>query len=328
MSASSVTISVLTPTWNRSGYLERVWLGLASQTIKCFEWIISDDGSSDNTEEIVRALAKRSDFAVIYIKADIHVGKVRMDNEAILHAHGEFILWCDSDDYLVPHALARLLCVWDSIPQSISSNFVGITALAATNEGVVVNPFPNVDFLDVSWNDLSEVHGVTSDMLFFARGCALKENPFPEVDFVIPESVVWTAIGDQQARLIPEVLKIIEYNADHCISFSGGMAYNRGRAYALAASVRNLASYPRTWQISAWRLITFIRYCVHGELYFSDALRLWGDNSNTFLFCMATPFAWLLAIKDALQGKVVKSHREFLVAKGKVKIIVERLNNL
>lgn len=319
--------SVLTPTWNRASYLPRVYKALLAQTYSYFEWIVADDGSEDDTEIVVRDIACTAPFPITYIRADRHVGKALMDNESVRQAKGDFILWCDSDDWLLPNALQRLMETWNSIHLERRTDFVGMTALAAHEKGCIVNPFPDVNYKDVSWNDLSEIYKVTRDMLFCTRADILKAHAFPEVDFVIPESVVWSAIGDRKSRLISEVLKIIEYNADHCISFSGRMEYNRGRAYALAASVRNVQSYPQSWQIRTRRLITFIRYCVHGELNFSDALRLWGDNSNYVAFSLAIPLALLLATKDALQGKVVKSHREFLVAKGKVKIIVERINN-
>ena len=327
MSKDEVIISVLTPTWNRASYLDRVYVGLANQTYKKFEWIVADDGSTDATEAIVRALAAQSDFPVIYIRADRHVGKIRVDNEAVKRARGEFILWCDSDDFLQSNALQRLWETWNSIPQERQSDYVGVTALAATEQGCIANPFPEVAFKDVSWNDLAELHGVTGDMLFFARADDLKAHPFPEVDMVIPESVVWTAIGHRPARLIPEVLQIKEYQAAHAISFSGTMSYNRGRAYALAATVRNLRHYRRSLTVRTWRLITYIRYCLHGEIKLGRAIDLWGRNSTLSTFLLALPFAWALALKDRLQGKVKTTHREFLNAQATARITVQFLNS-
>lgn len=318
---------MLTPTWNRAAYIERVWNGLISQTSKTFEWIVADDGSSDETEKVVRDLAAKSDFPVVLIQASTHIGKIRMDNEAVAHARGDFILWCDSDDYLLPNAIERLLHAWQSIPSESCDDYVGITALCATSDGVIVNPFANLKHMDVSWNDLAAVHGVTADMLFLSRASAMKAHPFPEVDLVIPESVVWTALGDKKARLIPEVLKVIEYGAAHCISFSGQMAYNRGRAYALATTVKHLRRYPLSWKSRWWRLITFLRYSKHGELGIRETMRLWGDNSSRLAFWLSLPLAWVIAATDEFQGKVNKTHREFLQANRSVQIVVERLGN-
>jgi glycosyltransferase involved in cell wall biosynthesis len=325
MSHSPLQFSVLTPTWNRSGYLERVFDALAAQTFKNFEWIVADDGSTDNTYSVVQALAAKAYFTVIYIRSNHHVGKICMDNEAVRQASGQLILWCDSDDWLLPNALQRLCDTWNSIPISLIEDYVGVTALAATNQGVIANPFPDVAFKDVSWNDLSEKYHVTSDMLFCARADALKAIPFPEVDMVIPESVVWTALGHRLSRLIPEILKKIEYGAEHAISFSGNMSYNRGRAHALAATRNNLIGYRRSPKVLAWRLITYIRYCIHGDMTFGQAIKLWGGNSDHLSFYLAFPFALVLALKDRWQGKVRKTHLEFLSAQVLVCITSEKL---
>ena len=322
---NDIPISILTPTYNRARYLERVWEGLQSQSYQGFEWIVGDDGSVDDTAAGVRDLAARSAFPVTLIRASTRVGKARLDNEAIRQATGEFILWCDSDDYLLPNALERLLAAWQGIPANDRDDYVGITALCRTDTGVVVDPFPDAPYLDTTWNDLAEVHGVTADMIFFTRATALKSHPFPEVDFVIPESVVWTAIGHRKARFIHEVLKVIEYGSAHCISFSNKMEYNRGRAYALAATVCHLSGYPQGFKVRLWRAITFVRYCLHGEIGYRKAWRLWGNNSSRRLFRVATLCGWLLALKDRWQGKVVKTHRDFLAAREVARITIEPL---
>jgi len=62
-------ISVLTPTWNRGSYLHKVWEGLEAQGLRDFEWIVANDGSQDDTVEVVRALAQKSDFPVTLVSA-------------------------------------------------------------------------------------------------------------------------------------------------------------------------------------------------------------------------------------------------------------------
>lgn len=325
MTSRSVIFSVLTPTWNRAAYLERVWRGLSAQTLNEFEWIIADDGSDDNTEALARDLARRSDFRVVYIRASRRIGKTRMDNEAVAQARGDFILWCDSDDYLLPDALRTLLKTWQAIPAELARGYVGLTAMCSTADGTIIQPVGPSIQLDVSWNELAVLHRVTGDMLHCARTCALKAHPFPEVDFVIPESAVWTAIGDRKTRLVPEALMVKEYRAQNCISFNHKMQYNRGRAHALAITSRNLSGYYATAGMRWRRLITFIRYCIHGEIGWRSAMRLWGGNSSLFAFLVAIPVAWAFAQKDQLQRKVEKTHRAFLDAAKEVKITFETL---
>jgi glycosyltransferase involved in cell wall biosynthesis len=325
---TALFFSIITPTRNRAKYLPRVRDGLAAQKFRSFEWIVADDGSSDETQSVILELAANCSFQVTYIRADRHVGKIRMDNAAVQRARGHFILWCDSDDWLLPRALECLWETWNSIPTEQRDNYVGLTALAATDAwGAIENPFPSAPFTDVSWNDLAEVHRVTGDMLFCARAEELKAHPFPEIDLVIPESVVWTAIGDRPTRLVPEVLKMVEYQSSHAVSFNGSMSYNRGRAYSLATTTRNFRHYRQTMKTRLWRLINFIRYSLHGEITPYKSRRLWGENSSTFLFWIMFPIALGLAVKDRLQGKVKMTHRKFLAAQDSANFSIKILTD-
>jgi glycosyltransferase involved in cell wall biosynthesis len=239
-----------------------------------------------------------------------------MDNEAIRHARGELLLWCDSDDILTPEAVGTFLSTWRGLSSDQRKEFVGVTALAATKEGVLANPFPGSEYRDVSWNDLAGLHRVTADMTFLVRTDVMRSNPFPEVDLVVPESVVWNVIGDGKTRFIPKVLRLVEYRAPNAISFSGKMNYNRGRAYAAAVMQRRLLSYSSGRYERMWRLVNFLRYCIHGEIGMAEARRLWADNSPSPSFWSCVPVAHLLALADRLRNKVVRSHREFLANQG------------
>lgn len=316
-------MSILTPTWNRADYLDRVWNGLNSQTYKNIEWIVCDDGSIDNTSEKLIELRDKSNFPVSIISANLHIGKSRMDNEAVAVASGEFILWNDSDDYLLPQAIEQLVVTWFSIPDECRHDFVGVTALCGNEQGVISTKLPVEGAFDTTWNDLRAKSQVAGDMLYFTRSKFLKENPFPEVDFLVSEGVVWTSIGNLKTRILPEVLKVVQYGAPNCISFSKKMEYCRGKAYAMAILQKNLEKFPKNLSHQLWDLITFIRYCIHGELGLGEAIRLWGQNSSSGLFLIIFPVALMLALKDILQGKVKKTHRDFEIACKLVAISVD-----
>jgi glycosyltransferase involved in cell wall biosynthesis len=325
---TSPFFSVITPTWNRAEYLRRVHDGLIKQHFRNFEWIVADDGSSDETPSVILELAADSSFTVTYIRADRHVGKIRMDNALVKQARGQLILWCDSDDWLLPQALERLWEIWDSIPKDQRDGFVGLTALAATaDEGPIANPFPGNSSKDVRWNDLAGIHRDTGDMLICIKADVLKAHPFPEVDLVIPESVVWTAIGDRPARLTPEVLLMKEYRAAHGLSFARTMGYNRGRAYSMATTVRNLRGYSTSRTRKILNLLNFIRYSLHGEILVFDARELWGGNSGNVAYWLTFPLAFALAIKDRFQNKVRKTHREFLAVRDSARLVTQVLNS-
>jgi hypothetical protein len=103
------------------------------------------------------------------------------------------------------------------------------------------------------------------------------------------------------------------------------MSYNRGRAYALATTSKYLNELlPLRARI--WRAINYIRYCTHGEINYLEAIKIWDGGVLSILgFLAVTPISLSLALKDQIQGKVNKTHREFLAAKKSVKIDIQIL---
>ena len=304
-------VSVITTTWNRAKYLPRVHAGLLKQTFCNFEWIVADDGSDDGTAALVTNLASASSFSVVFVRASVHVGKARMDNEAVAAARGKFIVWCDSDDYFLPEALSAFVNGWDSIPLVERHEFVGIVALCESAEKTLNEKITELATFDAKLSELEHGHQMKEDGSMFLRAEILKRYRFPEVDLVIPESAVWAALGKWKLRVLTQIVKKVEYNAEHCISFSKGMKYNRGRAYAMAIAIKNQPEHMGQLTYSVWKTINFLRYCIHGDIGVTAARRLWGQNTSLFLLVASVFPAALLVLKDQLQGKVVKTHLEF-----------------
>ena len=87
-------VSVIIPTYNRAHLIKRSAQSVLGQTYKNLELIIVDDGSTDNTEDVVKSL---DDERVVYIK-QTNQGACAARNNGIDHARGEFIAFQDSDD--------------------------------------------------------------------------------------------------------------------------------------------------------------------------------------------------------------------------------------
>lgn len=100
----------------------------------------------------------------------------------------------------------------------------GLTALCSTEDGVVVSAsLPSDETYDTTWNRLVTRENVQGNMIYMCQTSALKANPFPEDNLVMPESIFWNVLGDAPARVRPVVVKINEYNNPNAISFSGKM---------------------------------------------------------------------------------------------------------
>ncbi|MEQ7872914.1 glycosyltransferase family A protein [Sphingomonas sp. ASV193] len=177
-------LSIVTSCHNRAKLLERVWQGLVSQSSRDFEWVIGNDGSTDNVEDVATSLALRSDFPITFVDARKHVGKSRIDNAMIKAAKGDLVLFCDSDDYLTRDAVEAVIAAW-------RPGLSGVTGLATEDGGTALfDPFYQ-DEIEASWRDLADRPDEgTSDMTLAIRTDLLRETPFPEVDLLYPEGAM------------------------------------------------------------------------------------------------------------------------------------------
>tara|TARA_A100001037_G_scaffold249152_1_gene231774 strand:- start:1307 stop:2341 length:1035 start_codon:yes stop_codon:yes gene_type:complete len=98
MSGSDPIISIITPSFNRADELEHLYNSLSQQTVEfsLFEFIISDDGSTDNTKELIENWQKESPFHIKYITQG-NQGPGAARNHGLEYADGKLILFIDSD---------------------------------------------------------------------------------------------------------------------------------------------------------------------------------------------------------------------------------------
>jgi len=98
------TVSVVIPTWNRSTALERAIQSVLSQTYAPLEVLICDDGSTDDTEQIVKSI---NDSRVIWLAGE-HSGRPSVPrNRGICNSIGEWVAFLDDDDTWMPEKLAE-----------------------------------------------------------------------------------------------------------------------------------------------------------------------------------------------------------------------------
>ena len=93
-------VTVFTPVYNRKNLIGNLYQSLLSQTYKNFEWIIVDDGSTDDIDEIIKSYQNEDRILIRFIKQE-NGGKHRAINNGVLHAKGELFYIVDSDDYLM-----------------------------------------------------------------------------------------------------------------------------------------------------------------------------------------------------------------------------------
>lgn len=110
-----VDVSVVTPTYNRAHLLPRVWSSLRDQR-PAFEWIVVDDGSTDNTLDVIKNLA---DPRIIYHRLPCNRGVNAARNAGAKLAKGRYVIFLDSDDELYPGSMERMVSIMDAADPTI-----------------------------------------------------------------------------------------------------------------------------------------------------------------------------------------------------------------
>lgn len=97
-------VSCIIPTYNRANFVERAIQSVLNQTYKNIEVIVVDDGSEDNTKEVVLSIKNER---IKYIRLHRNFGAAFARNVGIVNAEGEFIAFLDSDDYFLPEKIEK-----------------------------------------------------------------------------------------------------------------------------------------------------------------------------------------------------------------------------
>ncbi|MDW8103880.1 MAG: glycosyltransferase family 2 protein [Armatimonadota bacterium] len=90
-------VSIVTPTYNRAHTLPRLWNSIRQQTLRCFEWIVVDDGSRDNTAKLVRQWMEE-DPRVVYVAHAQNQGVNAARDTGTRRARAPYLVFIDSDD--------------------------------------------------------------------------------------------------------------------------------------------------------------------------------------------------------------------------------------
>ena len=211
-------ITVFTPTYNRAKLLPRLYESLCEQTYRGFEWLIVDDGSKDDTCEVVESFMNRNDnengnnnFPIRYIYQE-NGGKHRAINHGVREAKGELLLILDSDDSLPDNSLELITKVYSQIKDDES--FGGVCGYMAHHDGTIIGKGNKENILDTNSVDLRYRFNVKGDMCEVFKTSVLKEIPFPEIDGekFCPEALVWNRIAKKyRLRVFRNVIYFRDY---------------------------------------------------------------------------------------------------------------------
>lgn len=284
----NMLITVFTPAYNRARLLPRLYESLCRQTFKDFEWIIVDDGSSDDTSEVISKIQMRrkNSFPIWYFRK-ANGGKHTAINVGVNASNGKIFLILDSDDLLPDRSLEIIADKYKEIEGN--TEFGGICGYMAHSNGEVIGK-PQIE-ATCNTLDLRYKLGVNGDMCEVFRTAVLKEFPFPETigERFCPEALVWNRIAQRyQLKIFPDIIYIRDY-------LSGGLTDNIIRM-RMESPINSMTTYQEllTYHvpvkiklrsaINYWRF----RMCLHQSSAASSIPKLkWYWN----LIC---PIGWLM----------------------------------
>lgn len=236
-------ITIFTPTFNRAHLLPQLYESLLNQTNANFNWLIVDDGSTDNTKQLVQSWIQENKIEIQYILQE-NQGMHGAHNTAYKNIFTELNTCIDSDDFMPNNAVELILSKWNSIDKN---KFAGIIGLDALKSGKIIGTK-----LKTNQTTLEEfyIKGGTGDKKLVYRTDIIKKYP----EYPLFEGEKYVSLGTKyllidknyQLSTLNEVLVIVEYQLTgssntmfyQYLKYPNGFIYNRIISMKYSSSIK------------------------------------------------------------------------------------------
>jgi len=254
----SMRITVFTPTYNRAHILSNLYVSLKQQTFKDFEWVVVDDGSSDNTESIIQQFVQEKILDISYYK-QVNGGKHRAVNHGLQVARGDLFFIVDSDDQLPPDSLQQVDYYYSTIEGDPS--FAGVCGMKAHFDGRIVGAEYPFEILDSNSLDFVHKYKHYGDKAEVIRTEVFRQFPFPDYpgEKYCAESLVWNRIARQyKMRYFKRTIYLCEYLPD---GLSQAFVKNKRKSPTYATQIcSELLTSDVPFKVKIKNAISFWRY--------------------------------------------------------------------
>ena len=231
-------LTVFTPTFNRAYALPKLYESLCSQTSNQFEWVVVDDGSTDNTKEIVSTWINEGKIDIRYIYQP-NAGKPAAHNRGVAEAKGDMFLCVDSDDYLVPDAIRCILnCI--KIIQS-KKDLVGILAFRMHTDNTPITRITDNSVKASTLSGAYKRYGLSGDTMLIFKTEVVRKFEFPVIagEKFIPEGYLYNKIDKIGKLLIlRKCLYVCEYLDDGYTKNVSKLIFNNHKSYVIHINAR------------------------------------------------------------------------------------------
>lgn len=277
--------TVFTPVYNRAKTIHRVFNSLNNQTFKDFELVIINDGSKDNSHEVILDLIKTATFKVNYINNSENKHKMGCFVQAIELAKGEFMLPLDSDDECTGDALEIFNNTYINIPDNLKDKISSVTALCKDQFGNLVGEkFEVSPYFSSTFQNMLD-NKYDKEKWGFTKTDVLKHvviNPELYAKGYIPEGILWCLLSKSgyQTCYFNSVLRIY-YIDENDQNISSGSFKNNALGLAVySLSILNwfqskFFKNPKLFLKWIYYLLLSSKHLSYNRVDYSKALDSW-----------------------------------------------------
>lgn len=283
-------LTILTPAYNREAGVAALWKSLQNQTDHHFEWLIVDDGSTDNTRDLVKKLQPESDFPIRYIYKD-NGGKHTALNVGINTIKSDLTFIVDSDDTLTPDAIEVVLRYHNKYKND--KTLCGYSFLRKFPDGSINGKKFSPDELKASYIDARiNADDTMADKAEVFRSSCLREYPFPEYkgEKFLGEDIVWIRMARKYQMVhINKAIYIGQYLSD-------GLTSNRRRNNISSpiGCMNRAKEYLESDIKMKYRLKGALQYIVYGKFSGEKVSELIDMSNHKILVTICVPFGIML----------------------------------
>lgn len=290
-------ITVFTPSFNRAYTLHKLYESLCEQTYKDFEWVIVDDGSKDNTEELVAEFITEQQINITYHKQQ-NQGKHIAINKGVELAKGELFFIVDSDDILPKDSLEIIIQKYQAIKDD--ETIAGLAGRRGYISGGYIGTNKSYDDVIMTSIDFRFKKKIAGDMAEVYKTKVIRQYPFPqfEGERFCPEALVWKRI-DQQYKMLwfSDIIYKGEYIPDGLTANIFKVRKNSPKASCLYYAEEAQYDTPAYQKIKS--VANYWRFSIYDDISFWEKLQKVPLSKSI----IALPVTAALIIKDKNREK-------------------------
>lgn len=223
--------TVFTATYNRCEYLPALYEDLKNQTFKDFEWVVVNDGSSDDTDAVMSELINRRELDIVYASMTRNGGKHQAWRKGLETFGGRYVITADDDDPVLPTMLEIHSKAWEKLEQEPAyDDFWEVRTRCRKDTGELIGPELPSPFFDSDYIEVSIKLRKGCEMQGSRKVEALREVAgipsfiYEDKCSNFSECIRWIrAAKKYKTRFIPAVTRIYKPNLDGLVNTGGSV---------------------------------------------------------------------------------------------------------